>query len=83
MVLKKSPAVSPSDGALFAVGAMTFVLFSASAAHAEQPPWADCRPASKVEYDSAKTNYLLRNRSGVYLQSGPIWRRSYWYCHLR
>jgi len=82
MASKKSAAAYPGV-ALFAAGATTLVVFSVSVARAEQPPWEGCRPASKVEYDSAKANYLLRNRSGVYVQTGPIWRRSYWYCHVR
>ena len=51
-------------------------------ARAQQPPWEGCRPASKIEYDSAKANYLLRTRTRIYLQTGPFWRRSYWLCNL-
>jgi hypothetical protein len=61
------------------IGAV-LIAFSASSANAEQPPWEGCRAASKIEYDSAKSQYLLRNRFGVYVRTGPIWRRFYWYC---
>ncbi len=52
----------------------------ATSASAEPPPWEGCRAVSKIEYDSAKSQYLLRNRFGIYLKTGPLWRRSYWYC---
>jgi len=48
---------------------------------ASQPPSDGCRAASKIEYDSAKKTYLLQNRFGMYVRSGRIWRRHYWYCH--
>ena len=47
---------------------------------AQQPPGPDCRRVSKVEYDSAKSYFLLRTKFGAYLRTGPFWRRSYWYC---
>jgi hypothetical protein len=53
-----------------------------SAANAAQPPADHCRPASKIEYDSAKKDFLLRNRFGAYVRTGRIWRRHYWYCQL-
>ena len=83
MVFKRPSAAFFGDCGLFAIGATILFLSCTSLAKAEKSPWEDCRPASKVEYDSAKGNFLLRNRSGVYLRTGPIWRRSYWYCHLR
>jgi len=83
MASKKWAAASLENGTLLAVGIVALSLVSISAARAESPPWEGCRPASKVEYVSAKDNYLLRNRSGVYVQTGPIWHRSYWYCHIR
>jgi hypothetical protein len=63
------------------IGAMLFG-FSAISAKAEQPPAEGCRAASKIEYDSAKRKYLLRNRFGMYTRTGRVWRRHYWYCHL-
>ena len=60
----------------------TLMALSGSAANAQQPPAAACRKASKVEYDSAKENYLLRNKFGAYVRTGSFWRTYYWYCHL-
>jgi hypothetical protein len=54
---------------------------SSSSMSAEQPPFAGCRTASKIEYDSAKRDYLLRNKFGAYVRTGRVWRRYYWYCH--
>lgn len=51
-----------------------------SSAQAVQPPADHCRAASKIEYDSAKKQFLLRNRFGAYVRTGRIWRRHYWYC---
>jgi len=53
-----------------------------SSANAVQPPSDHCRAASKIEYDSAKKQFLLRNRFGAYVRTGRIWRRHYWYCQL-
>jgi len=53
-----------------------------SPANAAQPPSEHCRPATKIEYDSAKKDFLLRNRFGAYVRTGRIWRRHYWYCQL-
>jgi hypothetical protein len=51
-------------------------------ANAVQAPAEHCRVASKVEYDSAKKQLLLRNRFGAYVRTGRLWRRYYWYCQL-
>ncbi len=65
------------------IAAAVLMALSASATKAQQqPPAAACRKASKVEYDSAKENYLLRNKFGAYVRTGSIWRRYYWYCYL-
>jgi hypothetical protein len=53
-----------------------------SPAKAVQPPFDHCRVVSKIEYDSAKKQFLLRNRFGGYVRTGRIWRRHYWYCQL-
>ena len=47
---------------------------------AQQPPGPDCRRVSKIEYNSAKSYYLLRTKLGVYVRTGHFWRRYYWYC---
>jgi hypothetical protein len=49
---------------------------------AQQPPWEGCRQVSKIEYESAKENFLLRTRTRVYLRTGSFWRRYYWQCHI-
>jgi hypothetical protein len=58
------------------------VLLGTSPIRAQQPPGSDCRRASKIEYDSAKREYLLRHKFGAYVRTGYFWRRYYWYCHL-
>jgi len=56
---------------------------SSAAASAEQiPPQEGCRLASKIEYDSAKRQYLLVSRFGQYVRTGTFWRHYYWWCHL-
>jgi hypothetical protein len=65
--------------------AALLIAYSASSASARvvnavQPPNERCRPASKVEYNSAKRQYLLQNRFGIYVRTGRFWRHHYWYC---
>jgi hypothetical protein len=62
-----------------AVIALMLIRFPAYA-KAEQPPRDGCVAVSKVEYDSAKKQYLLSSNNGVYVRSGRFLRRSYWYC---
>jgi hypothetical protein len=60
---------------------VTIALCSSSVqAQQPQPPSARCRPASKIEYNSAKQHYLLQNRFGTYVRTGRFWRHHYWYC---
>jgi hypothetical protein len=59
----------------------TLLALTSSSMSAEQPHFEGCRAASKIEYDSAKRDYLLRNKYGAYVRTGHIWRRYYWYCH--
>jgi hypothetical protein len=68
------------NGCVVAIGAM-LIAFS-SLANAQQPPREGCRAASKLEYNSAKRDYLLNTRVGTYARTGHVWRRYYWYCHL-
>jgi hypothetical protein len=67
-------------GALRGAAAAMLVALSAAPVNAQQPPASGCRAASKIEYDSAKREYLLRNKFGAYVKTGHIWRRYYWYC---
>lgn len=52
----------------------------AHAASAVSPPSDRCRPASKLEYDSAKRQFLLNTRAGSYVRTGRVFARHYWYC---
>ena len=63
------------------VGAM-LIAASASSAQAQQAPWEGCRPVSKVEFNSAKQQYLLTSRFGRYVRTGSVWRHYYWHCHI-
>jgi hypothetical protein len=60
----------------------TMLALPCSSAKAVQPPSDHCRAVSKIEYDGAKKQFLLRNRFGGYVRTGHIWRRRYWYCQL-
>jgi hypothetical protein len=60
-------------------GVLVLALVS-SPGFAQQPPGPECRRASKIEYESAKSYYLLRTKFGAYVRTGHFWRRYYWYC---
>jgi hypothetical protein len=60
----------------------TILAVLCSSTNAAQPPADHCRVASKIEYDSARKQFLLRNRFGAYIRTGSLWRRHYWYCKL-
>jgi hypothetical protein len=66
--------------AMLAVVVVIVIVALAAPAIAVQPPGEGCRPVAKIEYNSAKKQYLLRNRFDIYLRTGRIWRRRYWYC---
>ena len=72
-------ATAPAKALALLAGTIGFLSLPAKAV---QAPADHCRPASKIEYDSAKKDFLLRNRFGVYVRTGRIWRRHYWYCQL-
>jgi hypothetical protein len=44
------------------------------------PPRDGCRPVSKIEYNAAKRELLLKSRARVYILTGPFWRRQHWHC---
>jgi hypothetical protein len=77
-----------SYGLINATAAKALVLaagtlaFLSTPAIAVQPPSEHCRPASKIEFESAKKDFLLRSRFGGYVRTGRVWRRHYWYCQL-
>jgi hypothetical protein len=58
----------------------TLLVFSPASADTEKPPQDGCVAVPKIQYDSAKQQYLLTNRFGVYLRTGPFLRRHYWFC---
>jgi hypothetical protein len=60
-------------------GVMLFA-FSALSGNAEQPPREGCVAVPKIQYDSAKRQHLLTNRFGMYVRTGRLLRRRYWYC---
>ena len=64
------------------VAAVPLFAFSCVSIGTQQPPWEGCRAASKIEYESAKRNFLLQISIGAYAMTGHWWRRYYWYCHL-
>ena len=57
--------------------------FTPSPAKGQQPRLREgCRSVSKLEYDTAKREYILISKGGRYIQMGHFWRRSYWWCHV-
>ena len=67
---------------LLLVGALS-TAFMPLSVKAQQPPLREgCRSVSKLEYDTAKREYVLISKGGRYLQTGHFWRRSYWWCHV-
>jgi hypothetical protein len=75
--MKREKLIAP----ITAVVGLILIAFLSSSVKAEQPPRAECVAVPKIQYDSAKKQYLLRNRFGLYLRTGRIFRRHYWYCH--
>jgi hypothetical protein len=64
------------------IGAL-LIAFTPSPAKGQQPPLREgCRAVSKLEYDTAKREYILISRGGRYVQTGHFWRRYYWWCHV-
>ena len=64
------------------VGAL-LTAFTPSSVKAQQPPLREgCRAVSKLEYDTAKREYILISKGGRYVQTGHFWRRHYWWCHV-
>jgi hypothetical protein len=51
--------------------------FSCVSLSAQQPPWEGCRAASKIEYESAKRDFLLQTSVGAYAMTGHWWHRYY------
>ena len=68
--------------ATVAIAAMLVIFPRSAFSAAPQPPNDRCRPASKLEYSSARKQFLLRSRFGMYVRTGWAWRRRYWYCQF-
>jgi hypothetical protein len=80
--MKRAGFIARAENATCAALAVSMlVAVSASTANAQQPPRVGCRAVSKVEYDAARSEGLLRQKFGTYVRTGPFWRRFYWYCH--
>jgi hypothetical protein len=75
-----APGVSRLAVTAIAVTLVILPGFAFSAA--PQPPNERCRPASKLEYNSARKQFLLRSRFGMYVRTGWALRRRYWYCQF-
>src|SRR3974390_615794 len=75
---------SRTIGFVLRIGAIVLSLLAVSCASSEPPlpPWEGCRPASKIEYESAERDFLLQTNFGAYAVTGHWWRRYYWYCHI-
>ena len=56
------------------------LLACASVSAKPPPPREGCRPISKIEYNAAKREYLLKSKTRVYIRTGPFRRRQYWHC---
>jgi hypothetical protein len=68
---------------LLLLAAALLTAFTPSPAKGQQPPLREgCRTVSKLEYDTAKREYVLISKGGRYVQTGHFWRRSYWWCHV-
>jgi len=80
--MKQGKLIALFENRMFtAVIGLMLIAYPASSANAQQPPWEGCRAVSKIEYDSAKREYLLHGRFGSYVRTGHFWRHYYWYCH--
>jgi hypothetical protein len=79
---RKKSAAAARSFAVYAASLAASLAFACSSANAVQPPSDHCRAASKIEYDSAKKQFLLHNRFGAYIRTGHVWHRHYWYCQL-
>ncbi len=52
-------------------------------AFAASPPKAGCRPVSKLEYTISKKENVIISQGGIYVRTGPFWRRNYWHCPVK
>ena len=71
---------SRKSGMAVAVVIAASLLAYASAIAKPFPPRERCRPVSKIEFNAAKREHLLKSRASVYILTGPFWRRQHWHC---
>jgi hypothetical protein len=71
---------SRKSGMAVAVVIAASLLAYASAIAKPFPPREGCRPVSKIEFNAAKREHLLKSRARVYILTGPFWRRQHWHC---
>ena len=65
------------NGASTVVIGLMLIALPTSSVNAQQPPRTGCVAVSKIEYNSAKRQNLLRNRLGTYVRTGRLLRRYY------
>jgi hypothetical protein len=68
------------NGACIAVTGFVLILFPSSIVNAQQPPSNKCVAVYNIEYKAAKREKLLRTKAGMYVRTGRLLRRYYWYC---
>ena len=66
--MKRTKFIAPIAAAIV----FMLVALPTSSANTAQPPQADCVAVPKIQYDSAKQQYLLQNRFGMYVRTGRI-----------
>ena len=76
--MKRTRLSARVENAMWA--AAVSMLVALSSVNAEPPPREGCRAVSKIEYNAAKSENLLRQKFGTYVRTGRFWRRFYWYC---
>jgi hypothetical protein len=79
MTRAKPIALFENAAGVAAIASM-LVAIPASRANAVQPSQEGCRAVSKIEYNAAKNENLLRQKFGTYVRTGRFWRHHYWYC---
>ena len=80
--MRRAHCNAPTKSAAASTAIAAALLLSCTPANTAQPPADRCRAASKIEYDSAKKQFLLRNRFGAYVRTGRMWHHYYWYCQM-
>jgi len=77
---RAKPVALIERGACIAVLGLMLMALPSASANAQQPPRKGCVEVDKSEYKIANRNKLHRTRFGVYVRTGRLFRRHYWYC---